>query len=191
MRHLLRTIEHTGPRRSGAGTRWLLLIAVALLVAPGVSACSGATAPVANPAAAPTHAAMPTMAPAAPAGDTAAAREAAWAARPAYVSADARTQTAYRIALDSPQLLQWMPCYCGCGAMGHRSNLDCYFKPTMDGLTGIQFEEHASYCGICVDTTLMAKQLLDHGQSLRAIRDAIDRTFGGTAPGTPTKLPPA
>ncbi len=34
---------------------------------------------------------------------------------------------AYRIAQETPELLERMPCYCGCYVTaGHRNNLDCY-----------------------------------------------------------------
>lgn len=161
----------------------LLVLTFALFAAPGISGCStGAEAPAwtTHPAAA---------GPTGPAGPAADPMAAAWAARPAFARADARTEEAYAFAMASPQVLEWIPCYCGCGAMGHGSNLDCFFKPT--GLPDFTFEEHASYCGICVDTALMAKQMLAEGSSVRAIRDAVDATFGGAAPGTPTELPPA
>ena len=33
----------------------------------------------------------------------------------------------YRIAKEAPELLEQMPCYCGCyGSVDHRNNLDCY-----------------------------------------------------------------
>ena len=33
----------------------------------------------------------------------------------------------YRIAKEAPELLEQMPCYCGCyGSADHRNNLDCY-----------------------------------------------------------------
>ncbi len=35
--------------------------------------------------------------------------------------------TAYQIAREVPELLERMPCYCGCYVKpGHRNNLDCY-----------------------------------------------------------------
>jgi hypothetical protein len=117
-------------------------------------------------------------------------REAAWAARPVFARSDARTEEAYAFALAHPNELKWIPCYCGCGGMGHTSNLDCYFKRTMAGLSSLDFEEHASYCQICVDETLQVKQLLADGHSLREIRDAIDARFGDSGPGTTTALPP-
>jgi hypothetical protein len=167
------------------GQGWLLVLGLALLVAPGLTGCASsrpdAAMWTAGPASEPTMAVDPADA----------ATQAAWAARPAFVRSDPRTEQAYAFAMASPQVLAWMPCYCGCGAMGHGSNADCFFKPTMEGLSSITFEEHASYCGICVDTALMAKQMLGEGQSLRAIRDAVDARFGGAVPGTPTELPPA
>lgn len=115
---------------------------------------------------------------------------AAWASRPAFTRVDPQTEEAYAYALYHPQVIEWMPCYCGCVAMDHRSNLDCYLKRPVAG-SPTTFEEHASYCNLCVKTTLLAKQLISEGKSLRDIRAAVDQTFGGSAPGTPTQLPPA
>lgn len=49
---------------------------------------------------------------------------------------------AYRFAIANPGALEWVPCYCGCGGVGHTSNLDCYvkeFRP--DG--ALVFDNHA------------------------------------------------
>ncbi len=112
---------------------------------------------------------------------------ATWAARPAYTHASPATEEAYRYAMEHPLVLQWIPCYCGCGAMGHGSNLDCYFEPRGDGT--LVFEEHGSYCQICVDITLRTRQMADAGASLGTIRGAIDAEFGGVGPGTDTARP--
>ncbi len=32
----------------------------------------------------------------------------------------------YTYALNHPEVLQYMPCYCGCVNAGHTSNLDCF-----------------------------------------------------------------
>jgi hypothetical protein len=115
------------------------------------------------------------------------AQAAAWAVRPAYTHTTARTEEAYRYAMQHPLVLQWMPCYCGCGEMGHGSNLDCYFEPSAGG--SIVFEEHASYCGVCVDITLRTKQLATSGATLASIRTAVDAEFGSVGPGTDTERP--
>jgi len=57
-------------------------------------------------------------------------------------SAPPVVQEAYRFAMANPQVLARLPCYCGCGSMGHESNLDCFiqeFKP--DG--SVVFDYHA------------------------------------------------
>jgi hypothetical protein len=120
---------------------------------------------------------------------TAAEVDAAWAARPGYVrTASARTVEAYAYAIARPDVIDWMPCYCGCAAMDHRNNTDCYVKPREDGAP-VVFEEHASYCEICVDIALTAKSMLADGKSLLQIRIAVDGEYGSTAPGTDTALP--
>lgn len=51
-------------------------------------------------------------------------------------------QEGYRFAIANPEVLAKLPCYCGCGSMGHMSDLDCFiqeFKP--DG--SIVFGYHA------------------------------------------------
>ena len=74
----------------------------------------------------------------------------AWGARPDYVKAlPADGQAAYAFALARPDVLQWLPCYCGCAGIPHRSNLDCYFQRREVRGT-FTFEEHASFCDICV-----------------------------------------
>lgn len=35
---------------------------------------------------------------------------------------------AYAFAVRHADLLQYIPCYCGCGRVGHLSNVDCYVK---------------------------------------------------------------
>ena len=111
--------------------------------------------------------------------------EAMWAARPDYVRTNAMVESAYAYAIANPHIVQWMPGYCGCGEMGHGSNLDCYLRRADGG-----FEEHASYCDICVEITLKTKELIDGGMNLRQVRAIVDQTWGGSTPGTPTALPP-
>lgn len=53
-----------------------------------------------------------------------------------------QVKEAYRFAIANPDVLSAFPCYCGCGAMGHQSNLECYVKEIRsDG--SIEFENHA------------------------------------------------
>jgi hypothetical protein len=175
-----RRVRRFGPVRAAS----VALFALLLISGPAFAACSGAHATASTGGgwgAAP----MSTMQ-----GDMPmAGAKAAWAARPTYVRTSAVTEEAYAYAMQHPQIVQWMPCYCGCEAMGHGSNLDCYFKHGQPGDTAV-FEEHASFCDICVKITLKTKQLNAEGKSLREIRQIIDQTYGGSAPGTSTAQPP-
>lgn len=51
-------------------------------------------------------------------------------------------QEAYRFALANPDVVDKLPCYCGCGGMGHDSNLDCFVERFEPG-GGVVFGYHA------------------------------------------------
>ncbi len=94
-------------------------------------------------------------------------------------------QEAYRFAIGSPEILAKFPCYCGCGGMGHKSDLDCFierFEP--DG--SIVFADHALQCSICVDIAHDVMRLMRQGKSLAKVRAFIDREYGRFGPPTPT-----
>jgi len=37
-----------------------------------------------------------------------------------------KVEAVYRYAVEHGETLQYIPCVCGCGAIGHRHNADCY-----------------------------------------------------------------
>ena len=41
-------------------------------------------------------------------------------------SASPTVREAYDFALARPDILSYIPCYCRCDQIGHRSNLDCF-----------------------------------------------------------------
>ena len=43
-------------------------------------------------------------------------------------SAPLAVREAYEYAVRRPPSLRYIPCYCGCGAAGHKDNQDCYVK---------------------------------------------------------------
>ena len=49
---------------------------------------------------------------------------------------------AYRYAIANPEHLSQFPCYCGCNAIDHKNNLDCYVKEIRADGT-IEFDDHA------------------------------------------------
>lgn len=94
-------------------------------------------------------------------------------------------QEAYRFAIANAEVLQYIPCYCGCGLMGHTSVRSCYVKE--DRLDGsIAFDDHALGCGICVDIARDAMRMLREGRDLRQIQDAVRKEYGRY--GRPTSI---
>jgi len=174
------------------------VIVILALGGGAVAGCAGsgsgtagapAAAPPSGSSAAPAGAAVPMGTMHMPTADEVSTT---WKARPDYVKAlPGDWQGAYAYALARPDVLQWLPCYCGCGGMGHRSNLDCFFQRREVKGTYL-YEEHGSYCDICVKTANMADAMLRDGKTMTQVRDAVDSTFGnGAAPGTDTPRPPA
>ncbi len=47
---------------------------------------------------------------------------------PTVRAAPPKVREAYRFAVANRETLRWIPCFCGCGAEGHRSNADCYVR---------------------------------------------------------------
>jgi hypothetical protein len=90
-------------------------------------------------------------------------------------------QQAYQYAVANPDVMQSIPCYCGCGAMGHTSNYSCYIAgENQDG--SLQFDEHALGCSICVDITQDAMRLQKEGKTIPDIRQYIDDTYAQYGP---------
>ncbi len=58
--------------------------------------------------------------------------------------APAEVQEAYRFAIANKELLEQIPCFCGCNATGHKSNYNCYVAE--DGGPGevLHFDQHAA-----------------------------------------------
>ncbi len=108
---------------------------------------------------------------------------------PGFVSADVRDGDQF--ALDRPDVLKVLPCYCGCGlTSGHKNNLDCFILG-QDQAGSVQFDEHASFCQTCLDIARDAKRLVAEGKSLPEIRAYVDQAHGSKGPGTDTPKPTA
>ena len=96
-------------------------------------------------------------------------------------SAPVSVQQAYQFAAANPDILQELPCYCGCGSMGHTSNYACYISG-QDTRGETVFDTHALGCSICVDITQDAMRLLKEGKSLPEIRMYVDETYARYGP---------
>jgi hypothetical protein len=91
-------------------------------------------------------------------------------------SAPAAVQEAYQFNTANPDIMQEIPCYCGCGDIGHTSNYDCYVSD-VDASGKITFDNHALGCSICVDITQDVMRMLRDGKSPQDARAYIDTTY--------------
>jgi len=92
------------------------------------------------------------------------------------LSAPTTVQTAYQFVAANPDVMKNIPCYCGCGDIGHTSNYDCYVSG-VDDKGKITFDNHALGCSICVDITQDVMRMLQDGKSPQDARAYIDTTY--------------
>jgi hypothetical protein len=96
-------------------------------------------------------------------------------------SAPVTVQTAYQFNTANPDIMKDIPCYCGCGDIGHTSNYDCYVS-NVDADGAITFDNHALGCSICVDITQDVMRMLNDGKSPQDARAYIDATYSKYGP---------
>lgn len=100
-------------------------------------------------------------------------------------------QAAYEFAARHPEVLQYIPCFCGCERGGHGGNHDCFVR-SRDANGKVTWDSHGYGCAICIDVARDAMQMHNSGASVGAIRAAIDQKYGTRYPtATPTPKPPA
>jgi hypothetical protein len=95
--------------------------------------------------------------------------------------APASVLQAYQFAAANPEVTSELPCYCGCGPIGHTSNYACYVSEIKDS-GDIVYDGHALGCSICVDITLDAMRLLKQGKTLQEVRVYVDDTYSAFGP---------
>ena len=101
-------------------------------------------------------------------------------------------QEVFEFAARHPEVLAYVPCYCGCEQLGHQGNHDCFVKSRAASGSITEWEAHGIGCAICIDVGREAMLLFNSGASVTAIRTAIEKRYGGNFPSsTPTPRPPA
>lgn len=99
---------------------------------------------------------------------------------------------AYEFAAEHPEILSYIPCFCGCERGGHRGNHDCFVKARAANGDVVEWEPHGLECAVCLDVATRSRQMHASGASVRDIRTAIEKEFVPTSPVmTPTPKPPA
>ncbi|MEE9615023.1 MAG: CYCXC family (seleno)protein [Thermodesulfobacteriota bacterium] len=77
------------------------------------------------------------------------------------------SREAYRIAEEMPEVIDRLPCYCGCmKELEHVSLLSCFV------------DEHAAGCKSCKKEAIRASELYEEGKSVEEIRAVIAHEFG-------------
>lgn len=104
---------------------------------------------------------------------------------PDYVYTDALALNAYTYATKHPDVLEQIPCYCGCGGhSGHRFLRDCFIH---DDWT---YDEHARVCDVCIGETIKVQNYLAQGKTLKEARALIDQEYGPKYADGRTSTPP-
>ncbi len=104
---------------------------------------------------------------------------------PSFVYTNPLTLKAYTYATEHPDMLEQIPCYCGCGGhSGHRFLRDCFIH---DDWT---YDEHASFCDVCVGEAIKVQDYLSQGKTLTEARALIDQEYAAKYPGQNTNTLP-
>lgn len=90
---------------------------------------------------------------------------------PGYAYSSPITLKAYEYTALNPQIIDQVPCYCGCGGLGHMSLKNCFMTDAGE------YDNHASQCDICVGEVIKIKKMYEDGSSLEEIRAKIDKEY--------------
>jgi hypothetical protein len=96
----------------------------------------------------------------------------------------------YQFAAEHPEVLSYVPCFCGCERGGHKGNDDCFVKSRNAQGDVTECEPHGLDCAVCIDVANEAMQMHRTGASLTDIRSAIEKKWNRPGSGhTPTPMP--
>ena len=96
---------------------------------------------------------------------------------------------AYQFAAEHPEILSYIPCFCGCERAGHQGNHDCFVRSRAENGDVTEWDEHGVDCAVCIDVATRSRQMHAAGASARDIRAAIDKEFGALNPGAHMPTP--
>jgi uncharacterized protein with PCYCGC motif len=101
-------------------------------------------------------------------------------------------RSAYIFAAEHPEILSYVPCFCGCERGGHTGNEDCFVAARKANGDVSAWEPHGLDCAVCIDVATEARMMFNSGASVRDIRTSIEKRFAGMNGGhTPTPAPPS
>ncbi len=97
---------------------------------------------------------------------------------------------AYTFAAQNPDVLEYVPCFCGCETAGHRGNADCFVESRNTDGSVQTWDTHGMACTICIDVARDAMQLHASGASVQDIRASVESKYAQYPRQTPTPTPP-
>ena len=86
---------------------------------------------------------------------------------------------AYLFAAEHPEILSYVPCFCGCERGGHKGNHDCFVANRDQKGDVTEWEPHGLECTVCIDVATEARQLYASGADVREIRAAVEKKWAG------------
>ena len=197
-----KTRRHTGatpnPRSSGGGPPWVLIGGVATVVVIAALVLYPSSSPDTADPSADTTAEAVERPPAPIASQPASPRPPANAQFPPLPlvpnlipRSPEVISAAYEFAARNPDILEYVPCFCGCETAGHSANANCFVSSRHADGTVREWDTHGMSCIVCVDVARSAEQLHVSGASVRDIRTAIEAQYDTAPRMTPTPAPPA
>ena len=90
---------------------------------------------------------------------------------PPYVTGEMKMMYEWSKTSPGKELLEQIPCYCGCKFDGHMHARHCFWRD--DGT----FDKHGLTCSVCFDIAKKAKERHEQGIDLCTIRKEIDQFY--------------
>ncbi len=97
---------------------------------------------------------------------------------------------AHVFAADHPEVASYVPCYCGCGTMGHKNNADCFVGTRDEAGRVTSWVPHGAACAVCIDIAVESMRMRNSGASVSAIRAQIQNEYRPRFPSSETPTPP-
>ena len=102
-----------------------------------------------------------------------------------------QARAVYQFAAEHPEVLKYVPCYCGCEANGHGHNESCFVKRRDAQGNVAEWDSHGFGCAICIDVARDAMMMHRSGADPVAIRASIEKKWTPShSTKTPTPNPP-
>lgn len=96
-------------------------------------------------------------------------------------------KTIYLAVAQNQELLEKIPCYCGCGEeVNHKNNYDCFIHENKKS-GEVVWDDHGTKCGVCLEIAAQSILDLNTGMTIKEIRTKVDKAYkNGYAKPTPT-----